>query len=112
MGVLMAKARRRASHGGVQYKITVLAANTSAATSIAGKLTETALKAEIAAHGGPQPTAVGTAAAVASTANTTSTTNTTSDDSLSAVPGFRPTMPLTFVVSLLAMFSASGVVMS
>ena len=61
--VLMAKARRRASHGGVQYKITVLAADASAATSIAGKLTETALKAEIATQGGPAPTAVGTATA-------------------------------------------------
>merc|ERR1712216_288 len=61
--VLMAKARRRASHGGAQYKITVLAADASAATTIAGKLTETALKQEIAAQGGPAPTAVGTATA-------------------------------------------------
>merc|ERR1711966_228166 len=57
--VLMAKARRRS----VQYKITVLAADASAATSIAGKLTETALKAEIAAQGAPAPSAVGTATA-------------------------------------------------
>ena len=102
--VLMAKARRRASHGGVQYKITVLAADASAATSIAGKLTETALKAEIAAQGGPAPTAVGTA----TVGKTTSAGNSTAGG-LSAANRAAPVpVAIAFLVSsvVAAVFSA------
>jgi hypothetical protein len=112
--VKMTKASRRASHGGdVKYDVKILTKDKAAADAVVTKVNAAdALKNAITAKSGLTVKTVGTAAAVASTANTTSTTNTTSDDSLSAVPGFRPTMPLTCVVSLLAMFSASGVVMS
>ena len=102
--VVMAEARRRS----VQYKITVYTDSASAATTIAGKLTETALKAEIATQGGPAPTAVGTATASKTTTAAAAAGNSTAGG-LSAANRAAPVpVAIAFLVSsvVAAVFSA------
>merc|ERR1712100_891380 len=94
--------------------ITILVKDEKAGKDLiaAGGLTKAKLNEQMELQGLPTITTMVSEAKSALPASASSNSTNTTSDALSAVPAFRPSMALTCVVSLLAIVSASGMLLN